>query len=81
MPNIKEKVFQGRVLSFQIAGKSIGKGGNGCVFPIKLLDSEDKTQYVVKYFSAKKFKDTAECRKRYKRFCKEIQEVENSKQK
>lgn len=76
MLSIKEKTFHGSELSFQIAGKSIGKGGNGCVFPIKLLDCEDKTQYVVKFFSAKKFKDAAECRKRYKRFCKEIQEVE-----
>lgn len=76
MPNNNRKSFHGRKLSFQIAGEFIGKGGNGCVFPIKLLDSEDKARYVVKFFSAEKFRSIVECGRRYHRFRKEIQEVE-----
>ncbi len=77
------KYQNGRIM-FQIQGDPIGKGGNGRVFRIKILEGKETLKkewpdvntdkLVAKFFYQNERKSPEERSRRYKRFCVEIEE-------
>ena len=74
----ENRIYRGERISFQRAGKRIGRGGNGEVYPIaitegytQLTEDQQKCKYVVKLFSVWG-KSQVERERRYIRFCQEV---------
>lgn len=78
--------YQNSRIVFLIQGNMIGKGGNGKVFRIKILEGKETLKrdwpdvntdkLVAKFFYQNERKNLEERRRRYKRFCVEIREQE-----
>lgn len=78
---IEENVYRGQFLEFEKSIERIGKGGNGEVYSIKVINGQNLikknwpqfsgAEFVVKLFSVNG-KSQRNQKKRYKRFCQEV---------
>lgn len=71
------KLYRGEKYSFNLPETNIGSGGNGCVYEINTLEEENDKTYAVKFFKYDEKEDQVWVNKRYKRFCEEIDFLEN----
>jgi serine/threonine protein kinase len=72
--SLRNKVYKGDLYKFTL-GKQIGKGGNGRVFEVNILNPQCTERCVVKILSIDKWRDKKMKELRYKRFHKEIHTV------
>ena len=70
---VKGEIYEGNKYKFQL-GRKIGKGGNGEVYEVKVLDDETLGDCVVKFLCKDRWKGSKRTL-RYARFLKEIETV------